>query len=77
MIEGQSLQYRFYSKEMTDPLGILKISEISENTKVWTAPSEKRRRFENHFEDANKDIVEDYLLEYMDNLPEMGYSEDW
>ena len=75
--EGKCLMYSFYSKSMTNPLGILKRSVLAEGTKVSTASAEILRRLKTFSIHANKFMVEETLIEYMDNLLGMGYSEEW
>ena len=51
---GRGIQYKFYSKKMTNPLGILKRSAISEGTKASTASSEVMRRLKMFSQNAKK-----------------------
>ena len=75
--KGRCIQYAFYAKTMTNPLGILRRSALSEGTKVSTACAEILRRLKNFSVHADKDKVEDALITYMDNLIGMGYREEW
>ena len=75
--QGRCIQYLFYQKSMTNKLGILKRSAISEGTKVSTACAEVMRRLKNTSMFASREQVEEVLTEYMDNLIGMGYDEDW
>ena len=76
--EGRKgLLYSFYSKEMTNPLGMLRRSAISEGSKISRASSETLRRITNHSVNMPKEMVDEILLEYMDNLLGMGYEEEW
>ena len=60
--DGKGVQYTFYSKPMTNPLGILRRSALSENTKVSTAGAEVMRRIKNCSEDSDKRLVEEALI---------------
>ena len=62
---------------MTNPLGMLKRSAISETSKESTAVNEITRRLKNMSEEIPKETVEKTLAEYMDNLAGMGYPEWW
>ena len=62
---------------MTNPLGILNRSALSENNKVSTAAAEVMRRLKNFSENVEKGQVEETLVEYMDNLCGMGYPHQW
>ena len=62
---------------MTNPLGILKRSAVSEGTKASTASSEVMRRLKMFSQHAKREDVEECLREYMDNLLGMGYNLEW
>ena len=64
-------------KKMTNPLSILKRSAVGEGTKVSTAAAEIQRRFKNNSINSDRDKVEDTIMEYMECLIGMGYSEEW
>ena len=54
--QGQGVQvlYSFYSKAMTNPLGMLRRSAISDSSKMSTAVSEIQRRLKNHSTEVDK-----------------------
>ena len=74
---GKGVQYKFNSKKMTNPQGILKMSAILEGTKASTASLEVMIRLKMFSQHAKKEDVEDCLLEYMNNLLGMGYTLEW
>ena len=64
-------------EKVSNPLGILKRSALSEYTKVSTENSEVMRRMKNCLENCDKGVVEEMLLDYMENLCGMRYSFQW
>ena len=70
--KGLQILYKFYSKPVTNKLGILKKSAMPEGLKVATIAQEVLRRLRTTSEDVSKEISEEILIEYMDNLRGMG-----
>ena len=77
--EGVTKQviYEFYMKPMTNKLGLLKRSALSENTKVSSASAEYMRRWKNCSLGLSKKQMEEITMDYSDALCGMGYPTDW
>ena len=73
----QKVMYKFYSKPVTNRISILQRSAMPEGLKVATTAQEVLRRLKTTSEDAPKEMVEDFIRRYMDNLTGMGYPLQW
>ena len=69
--------YSFYRKPMANPLPNLQASAQPEGIKVQTVVNELIRRIKNTSRDLPPIVVEEIIKEYMDELIEGGYSEQW
>ena len=69
--------YDFCKKPMARNITILERSAMPNRSKVATFTSEIIRRLKCTSTNVSKEGFETILIEYMDNLTAMGYSEKW
>ena len=73
----KTIIYKFYRKDMTIPILILKRSAMPEGVTVATFSSEILRGLRTRGLGVSKEETEEVILDMMDNLTAMGYSQQW
>ena len=69
--------YKFYNKPVSNKFTILRQSAMPESVKVATFSNKILRRLKTSHVGANQEDMEDFILNLMDELTAMGYTQEW
>ena len=69
--------YRFYKKQVSNPITILKHTAMPESKKVATFSNEILRRLKTTHVEVSQTEMEGTIMTLMDELSAMGYAQEW